>query len=814
MIRPSGCRAAVWLAPVLVVMGLMAVAWPSAALAQLPATRLAQLFPSGSQVGASTEVVIAGNDLDDVKELHFSHPGITAQPKMAEPGPFDKGPVAVPNTFVVSVAGNVPPGLYEARAVGRYGISNPRAFVVTELKQASEVEPNNEPEQATELAWPGEIAGRGDQNGDVDYFKFTAKPNERIIINCLARRIDSRMDPLLVIYDAAGRELQSTREGMRGDPVLDFIVPAAGDYLLKVFDTRYNGGDDYFYRLRVGTFPHLDFVFPPAGQAGGNRAFTVFGRNLPGGQPAGLTIDGRPLQKLNVNVPLPTGAALDELTFNSIIDSETAGLDGREYRLNSPAGWSNPLLVGVASSPVVLEQEPNNAVAAAQAIQTPCEVAGQFYPARDLDWFQFSPKAGETYVVELISQRLGRPTDPSLIVEQVVTPATAEQPEVVRTLASVDDAANSGSPEFRASTFDPAAKFTIPDDFPTGGIVRVLVRDGYSEVTGDPRNAYRLVVRPPQPDFRLVAAAGSPQAASLLLRKGGCVEVRVVAFRQDGFDGEIKVTASGLPGGVTCAPAVIGPGVDSTTLVLVAAENAPAGIGLVSVTGEATLPSGAVKHTARFGTPLWPFAPRPQNNPQPPGPARLARNLAVSVSADEVAPVLIQSGGNQPLEASRGAIVKVPYTVTRRGEFNGNVACIVEGLPAGVNVQPFTINGNQANGEFQLTLTAATPPGTYSIWLAGLAQPMPYERNPEAAKRAAECKAELDAIVVDLTKKSTDATAAKTAADKVATDAMAAVQAATTAKENADKAAAEAKTAADAAADSATKAKAAAAATP
>ncbi|MCA9218786.1 MAG: hypothetical protein KDA71_00585, partial [Planctomycetales bacterium] len=243
MIRPSGCRAAVWLAPVLLVMGLMAVAWPSAALAQLPATRLAQLFPSGSQVGASTEVVIAGNDLDDVKELHFSHPGITAQPKMAEPGPFDKGPVAVPNTFVVSVAGNVPPGLYEARAVGRYGISNPRAFVVTELKQASEVEQNNEPEQATELAWPGEIAGRGDQNGDVDYFKFTAKPNERIIINCLARRIDSRMDPLLVIYDAAGRELQSTREGMRGDPVLDFIVPAAGDYLLKVFDTRYNGGD-------------------------------------------------------------------------------------------------------------------------------------------------------------------------------------------------------------------------------------------------------------------------------------------------------------------------------------------------------------------------------------------------------------------------------------------------------------------------------------------------------------------------------------------------------------------------------------------
>src|SRR5262245_354763 len=107
---------------------LLTLLLASPAFAQLPSTRLASIFPPGSKAGETVEVVIAGADLDDVAELHFSHPGITAKPKLAVPGPFDKGPQAVANTFVVAAAANVPVGSYEARAIGRYGISNPRVF--------------------------------------------------------------------------------------------------------------------------------------------------------------------------------------------------------------------------------------------------------------------------------------------------------------------------------------------------------------------------------------------------------------------------------------------------------------------------------------------------------------------------------------------------------------------------------------------------------------------------------------------------------------------------------------------------------------
>src|SRR5690606_27393474 len=92
------------------------------AYAQLPAARLLEIFPAGGNPGQSFDVTVYGVDLDDVAQLTFSHPGITAVRKTAEPGPFDKGPQPVANAFVVTVAANVPLGVYEAHVAGKYGL--------------------------------------------------------------------------------------------------------------------------------------------------------------------------------------------------------------------------------------------------------------------------------------------------------------------------------------------------------------------------------------------------------------------------------------------------------------------------------------------------------------------------------------------------------------------------------------------------------------------------------------------------------------------------------------------------------------------
>ncbi|HXJ02896.1 MAG TPA: hypothetical protein VNH44_16875, partial [Micropepsaceae bacterium] len=115
---------------VLLLSSLMAATQLSA---QLPAARLLTVFPPGAEAGSSIDVAISGVDLDDPTQLYFSHPGIKAKLKIAE-----KTRQPETNRFVVTISAEVPPGLYDARFVGRFGASNPRAFAVGDLNEICE----------------------------------------------------------------------------------------------------------------------------------------------------------------------------------------------------------------------------------------------------------------------------------------------------------------------------------------------------------------------------------------------------------------------------------------------------------------------------------------------------------------------------------------------------------------------------------------------------------------------------------------------------------------------------------------------------
>ncbi len=169
----------------------------------------------------------------------------------------------------------------------------------------------------------------------------------------------------------------------------------------------------------------------------------------------------------------------------------------------------------------------------------------------------------------------------------------------------------------------------------------------------------------------------------MLLRKGDQAAIRVVAFRKDGFDGEIRLTAAGLPAGVTASDAVIGPGRSTTMLVLTAAAAAPPGTGFLQVAGTAQVAGAAVTRQARFGASSSP----PQPNIQPPvaGDGRVVDNLAVCVSAGETAPVAIQAGGGKVWETPRAGIVKIPFT--RVGPFAGRLVLTPQDLPPNIGVQ-------------------------------------------------------------------------------------------------------------------------------
>jgi hypothetical protein len=158
----------------------------NSAVAQLPAARLLTISPLGAKVGSTIEIFVIGQDLDELKQLRFSHPGITAAHVES-------------NLFMVTVGSDIPPGTYDVRAVGKYGASNPRVFSVGVLKEITKEKNNRNTPQKVELGTT--INGRTDANA-IDFYRFSAHAGQRVLVRCEARELDSKLEPVLALDDA------------------------------------------------------------------------------------------------------------------------------------------------------------------------------------------------------------------------------------------------------------------------------------------------------------------------------------------------------------------------------------------------------------------------------------------------------------------------------------------------------------------------------------------------------------------------------------------------------------------------------------
>jgi hypothetical protein len=569
------------------------------------------IFPTGGQRGTAVEVTLAsGTDLDEAGQLYFSHPGISAAQKTQM---VDGREQPVAGQFRVTIAADVPVGVYDIRARSLYGLSNPRAFTVGDRKEILEVEPNNTPDKPMSIELNTVVNGKSDGGADIDWYKFAAKSGQRVIIELRAKQIDSRMEGALDLVNVtpagAGRRITHRRTLGRQEPLIDFTVPADGEYLIKVHDFLYNGGAEYPYRLAVHTGSHIDFVLPASGLANTTAEFTLYGRNLPGGQASAMkAADGRLLEQLKVQIALPPDPTF--LEAGQQVPPDEAGVDGMTWSLAGPAGASNSVTIYFASAPTALEAEPNDTADKAQKLTAPVEITGQFQSKGDVDLYQFDAKAAEVYWVEVFGQRSGSPADPVLIIDQVKKNDKGEE-TLTRVTAQDDTATNIGATLFNTTTDDPVFRLAVAAD----ATYRVTLRDRAIESHGDPSFVYRLSIRKETPDFRLVAIPSFPtvdpnQLASVWdigLRKGDNAQMTVMAFRRDGFNGVVDITVEGLPAGVTCPGASIGPGQVSAMLVFSANEQSPEWHGAIRILGKARLEDAALikavtdQETARRG---------------------------------------------------------------------------------------------------------------------------------------------------------------------------------------------------------------------
>lgn len=205
-------------------------------------TRPTAIYPAGGQVGAELKVQILGDPR-----------GNWSQSTRLPSAPGDLAFVAVDSRDGVSAP-------------------SPNRLRVSPFPNVLETEPNDEPDSqspTTAADLPAAFNGIIGKPGDVDCFRFRAKKGEQFKIHALAHGLGSPLNPVIWIKAAAGKSnavlqrASDSRPNQLGfapagglnrethDPVIDFTVPADGEYILGVADERGEGGTDFVYRIEA-----------------------------------------------------------------------------------------------------------------------------------------------------------------------------------------------------------------------------------------------------------------------------------------------------------------------------------------------------------------------------------------------------------------------------------------------------------------------------------------------------------------------------------------------------------------------------------
>ncbi|MEX0678283.1 MAG: c-type cytochrome domain-containing protein [Pirellulales bacterium] len=696
-----------------------------------PKPELASLPVRGVQSGTTTRLKLSGKHLAEVTAVTASHEKIAAKILAVDGGTGLE--------VEVTPAADVPRGRYELWVASPAGESGHKRLYVDELAQTAEAEPNDALAQANPTSRESSVWGVLGTKGDVDSFAFDAKAGQHLVFDVSATTIGSKANLVLTLFDAAGRALADNNDfGGASDPLLDYIVPADGRYVIQASDLMLEGSPDHDYRLSLGELSVPTAVYPLSVPANTETQVEVTGYNLP--------------ENLKVKVPAAAGGEVN------------VPLDPRTLRIRQP------LKVVVGNLPESLEAEPNDAPETAAPIAVPATVGGRIRgtdgATGDNDYFRFESKQGQSWIVETDAARRGSPVDTLIEVlaadgqpiERVLlqavrdsnvtfrpidgntrdcrltnweemqlnqllylngevvklfrapqgpdsgflfyegdggkrmcyfdTTATAHAVEepcfIVREHAPGTKLISTGLPVFPvyyASDDDGRRRLgsdsRLTFTAPADGAYLVRVRD--SRGHGGDRFSYRLSIRPPEPDFS-VSTSGADQVAA-----GSGDEFTLSVDRIDGFDDEVRIEISGLPEGFRVStPIVIQAGHRDAKGVLFAEPDAkqPSAEALKQITATATATIGDKEVTR----PIKAF----ENVKLVPKPKLLVRlepaELAVAPGATITATIKVQRNGHDDL---------VKFTV--------------ENLPHGVIVDNIGLSGvmmPKGETERQIFITA------------------------------------------------------------------------------------------------------------
>ena len=471
----------------------------------------------------------------------------------------------------ITVAPDATPGARQLRIESNQGLTNPVIFCVGDLpefaRKPARVAPAynvvngatpvnrlvaRPPDPPTDVALPVVVNGQM-MPGVTDQYRFHAKKGQHLVIAAAARElipyisdaVPGWFQAALTLRDGEGRELASADHYLfHPDPLLEYDVPADGEYIAEVHDSIFRGREDFVYRVSIGELPVLTSIFPLGMKAGKRTAVETHGWNLPA---ARLTENPKSKQAEVIPISLRQGG----YTSNTVPFAV-----GTMTEATAKAGIGRP--------------------EKAQRVKLPLVVNGRIAEPGETHFFRIDGRAGEQIVAEVTARRLGSPLDSTLR----LTDSKGKE------LAFNDDFEDKG-----AGLLTHQADSLISCTLPAKGAYYIQLADAQHH--GGPEFGYRLRISHPQPDFELRVTP-----SSLNLRAGSTVPVTVYALRRDGFAGEIALKLKDAPGDFTLSGAAVPSGQDNVRITLTVPRT-PVGLPLsIQLAGQASIDGHEVTRLA------------------------------------------------------------------------------------------------------------------------------------------------------------------------------------------------------------------------
>jgi hypothetical protein len=490
----------------------------------------------------------------------------------------------------------------------------------------------------------------------VDYYQIQANKGRRYAIECATAGIDSKLTPVLIVADTAGRDLLVNRR----TGILDFTAPADGSYIIKVHGLTFQGGPENFYRLVIQELGKDDpIAYHP-------RTQSVSAASLPAGPHT-------PAVRLRETEPNNAHAQAQKISPPCTIDGAfaTAGdVDTYEFEAKKGDVWwveSVSERRGRPTDCFVLVQhvtkdgvsEKIKDLVELNDIISPVKLSSNGYaydgPPYDIGSADVLGK------VEIKEDGLHR------IQIRDLFGATRAEPE---------------------NTYTLIIRKSVPDFALAAWALHMELRNG-------DRNA---VSKP------------------IALRKGVTMGLEVVAVRRDGFDGEIALSMDGLPVGVRATGLRIPAGKNVGTILITADDEAPRGMSLGKISGRATINGSELVRPCPTASMVWPVRDASAETPSP----RLFADTPVSVGGDELTPLSIRPAEDRVWEASEGEKLAVPLSLVWRGDFSGgSIKLKPLGLDFG-GIKPFDVPAKTPQTEVIIDLASLkTTPGEYTFSVHG-----------------------------------------------------------------------------------------------